>query len=321
MAPALQSGLRTADGADERWAQAVVHVVPGSTDFTTHLQILPGVSADDEFTFSNVQGDDTATHLGLTAPATHSPGAISLTGGGDGAAPGAAEIVGSQVGGGSGLFALENTDFTLLCLPAIANGSDSALDPFDSSGYATVIGNAVTFCQNKHALLLLDPPLSSSSPTALRVWLRGKNLNSEHSALYYPRLTIPDPTRNYQPRSVGPCGTVAGLMARIDSARGVWKAPAGTEATLRGVQKLDYDLTDPENGVLNPIAVNCLRTSPSTAMSLGRANAARGRQCGRRVEVRPRPADWRYSSSRASTAARGGWCSSPTTSRCGRRSG
>lgn len=276
VAPALQSGLRTADGADQRWAQAVVHVVPGSTDLTTHLQILPGVCAQDEFTFDVVHGDDTATRLGLSAPASHSPGAVPLTGGGNGAAPGAAEVVGSQVGTGSGLFALENTDFTLLCLPAIANGTDGALDPFDSSGYATVLGNAVTFCQNKRALLLLDPPSGSSSPTALRVWLGGRNLNSEHSALYYPRLTIPDPTRNYQPRSVGPCGTVAGLMARIDGARGVWKAPAGTEATLRGVQKLDYDLTDPENGVLNPIAVNCLRTFPANGVVAWGARTSAG---------------------------------------------
>jgi phage tail sheath protein FI len=65
-------------------------------------------------------------------------------------------------------------------------------------------------------------------------------------------------------------------MARIDSARGVWKAPAGTEATLRGVQKLDYDLTDPENGVLNPIAVNCLRTFPANGVVAWGARTSAG---------------------------------------------
>ncbi|MEV7731550.1 phage tail sheath C-terminal domain-containing protein [Streptomyces sp. NPDC088921] len=267
VAAALQSGLRTADGADPRWAQAIVHLVPGSAGHPPRIQVLPGAAESAEsavFRFEDTHAH-TATYLKLadSENPTKSRGAIPLEGGGDGAHPGATEIVGSQTGSGSGLFALENTDFTLLCLPTIANSATGVLDPFDSSGYTTVIGNAVTYCQSKRALLLLDPPAASASPTALRSWLVDKNLRSDYSALYYPRLTVADPTRNYQPRSVGPCGTVAGLMARVDGARGVWKAPAGTEATLRGVQKLDYDLTDPENGVLNPIAVNCLRTFPA----------------------------------------------------------
>jgi hypothetical protein len=44
--------------------------------------------------------------------------------------------------------------------------------------------------------------------------------------------------------------------------RGVWKAPAGTEASLINVQALDYVLTDLENGALNPLGINCLRTFP-----------------------------------------------------------
>jgi phage tail sheath protein FI len=39
----------------------------------------------------------------------------------------------------------------------------------------------------------------------------------------------------------------------------VWKAPAGTEATLSGVAELSVNLTDQQNGLLNPLGVNCLR--------------------------------------------------------------
>jgi len=53
---------------------------------------------------------------------------------------------------------------------------------------------------------------------------------------------------------------MAGLYAATDASRGVWKAPAGTDSRLRNVQGLDYVLTDRENGVLNPLGVNCLRT-------------------------------------------------------------
>jgi phage tail sheath protein FI len=48
-------------------------------------------------------------------------------------------------------------------------------------------------------------------------------------------------------------------MARTDSQRGVWKAPAGTEADIRGIVGLEVKLTDAQNGVLNKIAVNCMR--------------------------------------------------------------
>src|SRR5262249_34387466 len=68
-------------------------------------------------------------------------------------------------------------------------------------------------------------------------------------------------------RSFAPCGLIAGVYARIDAQRGVWKAPAGIEATLQGASGLAIGdkvavLTDDQNGELNPIAVNCLRSFP-----------------------------------------------------------
>ena len=62
--------------------------------------------------------------------------------------------------------------------------------------------------------------------------------------------------------SLASSGTIAGLWARTDVARGVWKAPAGTDARLRNVDSLTYVMTDLENGTLNPLGVNCLRNFP-----------------------------------------------------------
>ena len=56
---------------------------------------------------------------------------------------------------------------------------------------------------------------------------------------------------------------MAGLFARIDGTRGVWKAPAGTEADLRGIVGLDQRFSDGENGVLNPRAINTFRIFPN----------------------------------------------------------
>jgi phage tail sheath protein FI len=58
-------------------------------------------------------------------------------------------------------------------------------------------------------------------------------------------------------------------MARIDASRGVWKAPAGVEASMRSISGLTVKLTDRENGVLNQKAVNCLRVFPSGIVNWG----------------------------------------------------
>jgi phage tail sheath protein FI len=59
-----------------------------------------------------------------------------------------------------------------------------------------------------------------------------------------------------------PSGAVAGIFARTDAQRGVWKAPAGQDASFVGVSQLSVPLTDDENGELNPLGVNCLRAFP-----------------------------------------------------------
>jgi len=68
--------------------------------------------------------------------------------------------------------------------------------------------------------------------------------------------------RDNQIETFARCGAIAGIFARTDAQRGVWKAPAGLEATLNGVPALSVSLTDKENGELNPLGVNCLRSFP-----------------------------------------------------------
>jgi phage tail sheath protein FI len=81
-----------------------------------------------------------------------------------------------------------------------------------------------------------------------------------NAAFYFPWLTAPDPLQENRPRAFPPCGFVAGIYARTDANRGVFKAPAGTEASVTGVMGLRTSLTDREHGILNPLGINCLRT-------------------------------------------------------------
>lgn len=153
-----------------------------------------------------------------------------------------------------GLYLLKQADlFNLLCLP-----------PEGSTDYpAGLLASATTFCEEERALLLVDPHSSWTDKDAARdnvdthVGARSKN-----AALFFPRLKQPNPLRDNQIEEYVPCGAVAGVMARTDVQRGVWKAPAGIEATLRGLSGLTVNLNDAENGELNPLGINCLRSFP-----------------------------------------------------------
>ncbi|MEO1515415.1 MAG: phage tail sheath subtilisin-like domain-containing protein [Bacteroidota bacterium] len=165
--------------------------------------------------------------------------------------------VGSRVAR-RGIYALESVDlFNLLCLPGINNPG--------------ILMEAEAYCRERRAFLIVDAPSPSDTPTTMLTTIAGASLpKSDHAAVYYPWVQIADPLNGGALRPMPPSGTIAGLYARIDATRGIWKAPAGTEATLSGVQGLSYGLTDRENGLLNPQGINCLRIFPdSGAVSWG----------------------------------------------------
>jgi phage tail sheath protein FI len=158
-----------------------------------------------------------------------------------------------------GLFALDKADlFNLLCIPADGRGGDTS---------PTVYGTALSYCVNRRAMLIVDSPAgwSANKETAAntaKAGLSSLNLTGEgarNAALYFPRVIQLDPIRDGQPDSFVPCGIIAGVMARTDTTRGVWKAPAGLDAALNGIQGLEVNLNDDENGILNPLGINCLR--------------------------------------------------------------
>ena len=82
--------------------------------------------------------------------------------------------------------------------------------------------------------------------------------NGGYAALYYPWISVA-PASGSIPLLVPPCGHVAGVYARTDQRRGVFKAPAGIEAGVNGALGVDQVLTDVEQGELNKIGVNVIR--------------------------------------------------------------
>lgn len=91
---------------------------------------------------------------------------------------------------------------------------------------------------------------------------------TSYGALYFPWVMIPDPYSSLAgaTRLAPPSGMIAGLYARTDNTRGVWKAPAGTEASLLGAVGLASQVNDADQDTLNPIGVNCIRQFPGAGI-------------------------------------------------------
>jgi len=115
------------------------------------------------------------------------------------------------------------------------------------------------YCRDRRAFLIADCA-EDATLASVQTALNGiTGADSINAALYFPYITSPDPLSQNMPAQYPPSGFVAGIYARTDTTRGVWKAPAGTEASLTGALGVKVPLSDGENGVLNPLAVNCIR--------------------------------------------------------------
>ncbi|MCX6922908.1 MAG: phage tail sheath subtilisin-like domain-containing protein [Verrucomicrobia bacterium] len=182
-----------------------------------------------------------------------------------------------------GLYALDKTDlFNLLCMPpdVRTENEDSTVE----SQRNTVYQRANAYCVSRRAMLLVDPPArwSKNKDTAAATAIAGlgdlglSGEGARNAAIFFPRVIQSDPTRNGQSDTFVPCGIVAGIMARTDTTRGVWKAPAGLDASLSGIQGLELNLNDGENGLLNPLGINCLRSFPVNGRVVWGARTLRG---------------------------------------------
>jgi uncharacterized protein len=175
-----------------------------------------------------------------------------------------------------GLFALEQTDlFNLLCIPPYRASTDT-LDVD-----VNLVSTAAAYCETRRAMLIVDAPKNwitkdDAKTKFLDTTQDNVGTKSRNAALFFPRLMQPNPLHDDQMEAFAACGTVAGIFARTDTQRGVWKAPAGLDATLVGTPALATLLTDAENGELNPLGINCLRSFPSSGRVVWGARTLRG---------------------------------------------
>ena len=182
--------------------------------------------------------------------------------------------------------------FNLMIIPGVTN--------------TTVLGTALAFCERKRAFLIVDPPITASAdgtdptfPIRIQDVMNGSVASmpippeGANSALYFPYLKSPDPLTGAatnpvtgHTNEIPPAATVAGVFAATDLARGVWKAPAGFQATTTNTTGVVNRgrMTDLRQGTLNPIGVNCLRDFPNIGTAV----------FGARTLVTVTDEQWRY---------------------------
>jgi phage tail sheath protein FI len=156
---------------------------------------------------------------------------------------------------------LKYRDINIICLPGQFWASDG-------SGNAIVSAAISHAMKMKSRMVLVDPPPASEYTTEKAV--NSLTLpTSTYTVLYYPWVKVTNPFYDeennpgaYTTLKIAPSGYAAGMWARIDSRRGVWKAPAGVEASLLGLAGIEFTVEDGEQDQLNHLGVNCLRKMP-----------------------------------------------------------
>jgi len=177
-----------------------------------------------------------------------------LLGGNDGSAPTDSEFIGAQTPGSkTGIFLFDPIDeVNIVSTPGVTT--------------QVVQENGVTYCENRDdCMYVMETPLSVDTPEEARDYrLFTLNIDSSFTALYWPWLTVNDPTQDNAQISIPPSGAVQGIYANVAELRGVHKAPAN-ERVRNAVGLLTDDLAidfDVAQDLLNPIGVNVIRAFP-----------------------------------------------------------
>jgi Bacteriophage tail sheath protein len=174
-----------------------------------------------------------------------------------------ADLVGneSERTGYQGLAIAENV--TMVAIPDLVTVAGRDDGSIDEDMYLAAQQQLIDFCEASHnKMAILDTPPGLNATRALE-WRSRLARDSAFAALYYPNVVVSNPlarpgaTNGELYLTVPTSGHVAGVWARTDGARGVWKAPANE--AVRGIVRLETDVTNGEQDLLNPEGVNCIR--------------------------------------------------------------
>jgi phage tail sheath protein FI len=175
-------------------------------------------------------------------------------------------------GGEESVLAPGSDGFQAALLSGEVFGPGSITDTIDLFNLVCVPGESdpstlaalQSHCGKPRAFLLIDPD-SSASIASLREGLPAELMSDDaaNAAMFFPWVRAPDPLQAGAGADFPPCGFVAGILARNDRDRGVWKVAAGVEALLADAIGPSIALNDAELGELNSVGISCIRALPA----------------------------------------------------------
>lgn len=243
VAPATETIVTVCEFALTASYDGITETYPSLT-----LANVPGKFVVDVLSGSSLIHVDAATMPGGTHPFLFPSGAdgrqLTVTTAGTDVAPNAAAMRGIDNGPGqrTGLRALEEIeDISIIVAPGW--GDTSVQDAM------------IEQCERlKYRVALLDPEVVTAgvAPTLTDIQNQRRRFDTKYAAIYYPRVIIRDASDALL--AMGPAGHMAGICARIDNERGVFKSP-GNE-TMRNIIDLEAIVTKGEHEILNPAPNN-----------------------------------------------------------------
>lgn len=156
--------------------------------------------------------------------------------------------------------------FNILCIPQTEQLPDTHA--------VKVMQAAIALVAKHRAIYVLDVPQRDAPRQTVRTlttWVNHQSgIHHPNVAMYVPRIQVPQSLKKPTLHTISASGAMAGVLARTDQQRGVWKTPAGTETILHGVQGIEQTLTQPEMGQLTKLGINPIReTSPLQFVAWG----------------------------------------------------
>ncbi len=244
----------------------VITISSGTPGLDSAITVTPapGGDASRDLQLGLTYGGEEVSGSAGVRPADTGATPAPFEGGEDGSPVDAGDFVPStRIGGVYSLGQRLFPRFNLLCLPGLTSADE------------VQVMDALSYCRDERAVMIVDTPAGwTTDPPDVG----GLPAFGEHGAIYYPRLVLTERTAAGATTTLDlpPCGAVAGAIARIDTTRGVWKAPAGLEAGIVGFADLSVPTDDDLSGLLNPRGVNVLRAFPGAGTVVWGARTLKG---------------------------------------------
>jgi phage tail sheath protein FI len=169
-------------------------------------------------------------------------------------------------------------EVTMLVMPDIVNLDGDGAQLRDLQGkmiaHAELMGDRMA---------ILDTPDGMLPQDVLDWRMNTAGYDSKMAVMYWPWIEVMDPLTR-RPMRMPPSGHIAGVWSRVDSTRGVHKAPANE--VIRGANGLAFQITHAEQGELNRNGINCIRAFPGGGIRIWGARTLSSDSEWRYINVR-----------------------------------